>query len=84
MADHTRVDTENQRRHARAVANSLHTADGCAARGELEDALGWLEMVRAIGDQLPADYEAKRVEWLHACHRRPDVTTAAPNRAAPN
>ncbi len=82
MADQTTADTETERRHARAVANSLHTADDCAVRGDLEDALSWLEMVRAIGDQLPADYEAKRLDWLHACHRRREATTAAPRRVA--
>jgi hypothetical protein len=50
-------------RHNAAVARTLQWADGCAARGEYADGLGWLELVEQLGDTLPPEYESKRRRW---------------------
>ena len=50
-------------RHRAAVARTLQWADGCAARGEYADGLGWLALIEELGDTLPLEYEAKRRAW---------------------
>lgn len=50
-------------RHLTAVARSLALADAAADRGEYVEALAWIRAVLAIGEALPAEYEAKRRAW---------------------
>ena len=59
----TQGDSQTSK-HAKAVACSLGEADEAACRGEYADALAWLETLRAIGDELPGEYEIKQTEWL--------------------
>lgn len=53
-------------RHQEAVNRTLEWADEAAARCEYGSALGWLEVVEAVGDELPAEYKARRRAWLRA------------------
>jgi hypothetical protein len=53
-------------RHLAAVARSLGWAQESAARGDYADALGWVQMVEAIGDLIPEEYEIKRRAWRDA------------------
>jgi len=50
-------------KHRQAVANTLRWADEAAQRGDPADALMWIEVLRAIGDRLPAAYERKCTRW---------------------
>ncbi len=49
--------------HRVAVANTLRWADESASRGDYSDALGWLHVLDVIGDELPAEDQAKRRAW---------------------
>ena len=49
--------------HRVAVANTLRWADESASRGDYSDALGWLQVLDVIGDELPPEYQAKRHAW---------------------
>jgi hypothetical protein len=51
-------------RHLAAAAGSLRCADESARHGDYRDALGWLQVIEAVGDELPSEYLAKRREWL--------------------
>jgi hypothetical protein len=51
-------------RHRNAVAMSLSRAEEAAARGDHADALSWLDVVEATGDELREEYRAKRRQWL--------------------
>jgi hypothetical protein len=53
-----------ERRRAQTVARTLRSADEAAARGEFADALGWIEVLRSLGDPLPDDYDRKRATWM--------------------
>lgn len=55
--------------HWRAVANSLALADEAAATGDYINALSWLHMLDAIGEELPASYLAKRRAWAEQLTR---------------
>ena len=61
-ADHN----ESEAKHPVAVARSLRWADEAANRGDHSDALAWLHVIEAIGDELPESYQAKRQVWLLA------------------
>jgi hypothetical protein len=52
-------------KHETAVLNSLRMADAAAVSGDYHEALSWLEVVRATGDELPDQYEHKRASWLN-------------------
>ncbi|MGZ4182306.1 MAG: hypothetical protein ACXVUL_16680 [Solirubrobacteraceae bacterium] len=54
------------RGHAAAVTRSLRWADEAAERADWSDALGWIEVVEACGDELPDEFRAKRDRWLLA------------------
>jgi hypothetical protein len=60
----TTQDDSRTGKHAQAVANSLSEADQAAGLGQYADALGWLETLRAIGEDLPDEYELKRAAWM--------------------
>lgn len=60
-------------RHQAAVARSLGWAQESAARGDYADALAWVEVVEAIGDSVPHEYEVNRWAWLAAAGRGSDV-----------
>jgi hypothetical protein len=56
-------------RHAAIIARTLRWADEAAARGDYGRAVHWLETVRGLAHDLPAEYEAKRKTWLNAISR---------------
>jgi hypothetical protein len=53
-------------RHRAAVARSLGWADEYAARGQYAEALGWVQVVEAVDEQLSVEFENKRRAWLSA------------------
>jgi hypothetical protein len=53
-------------RHLAAVARSLGWARESAAHGDYADALSWVQVVEAIGDPIPHEYEIKRRAWRDA------------------
>jgi hypothetical protein len=53
-------------RHLAAVARSFGWAEEAAARGDYADALSWIQVVEAIGDLIPIEYQTKRRTWLSA------------------
>jgi hypothetical protein len=53
-------------RHDAAVTRTLAWANEAAERHEYADALGWLAVLDAIGDPLPAGYATKQVAWTNA------------------
>jgi hypothetical protein len=57
-------------RHLAAVARSLEWAQESAERGDYADALGWIQAVKATGEQLSPPDEAKRLEWQNALTNR--------------
>ena len=61
-ADHNKSEAK----HLVAVARSQQWADEAAKRGDHSDALAWLHVIAAIGDELPETYETKRQVWLLA------------------
>ena len=52
--------------HHQAVMNTLSWADDAAAAGDYADALSWLHVITAIGDELPSPYPARRAFWQAA------------------
>jgi hypothetical protein len=62
---------DRDRRHAAAVRRSLGWADEAAERADWADALGWIEVVEACGDELPDEFRAKRDRWLLALREQP-------------
>jgi hypothetical protein len=52
--------------HRAAVANTLSWADESADRGDYVNALAWLNVLDAIRETLPEEYEGKRLDWRHA------------------
>ena len=52
--------------HRGAVMNTLSWADQSAAQGDYADAIAWLDVITAIGDELPDPYPARRAFWLAA------------------
>ena len=57
---------KGEAKHRAAARRSLRWADGSAARGDYHDALAWLQVVEATGEQLPKAYVTKRQTWLLA------------------
>jgi hypothetical protein len=53
-------------RHLAAVARTFGWAEEAAARGDYADALSWVQVVQAIGDLIPMEYQTKRRAWLSA------------------
>jgi hypothetical protein len=53
-------------RHTMAVRGSLGYAQDSADRGDYADALGWIGVLEAIGEQLPAVYQTRRQAWGRA------------------
>jgi hypothetical protein len=62
-------------RHNQAVAQSLAWARAAAARGEFADALGWLQVVEAVGHVLSPDEQRDRRHWLRAVRGGPSLPT---------
>ena len=58
-------------RHAAAVKRSLRWADEAADRADWANALGWINVVEACGDELPDEFRAKRDRWLLALSEQP-------------
>ena len=50
-------------RHRAAVRSSFGWAQNSADRGDYADALGWIDVLEAIGEDIPSDYQAKRRDW---------------------
>jgi len=59
-----RPQTDHDPRHVKAVANSLRLASEAAERGDYVEAVAWVDTVRAIGDDLSPELEARRSVWL--------------------
>jgi hypothetical protein len=55
-----------QDRHLAAVARTFGWAEEAAARGDYAEALSWVQVVQAIGDQIPIEYQTKRRAWFTA------------------
>ena len=53
-------------RHQAAVRQSLTWADAAAREGNHSDALQWLDVIEAVGDELSVEYTAKRESWRRA------------------
>jgi hypothetical protein len=53
-------------RHLAAVARTFGWAEEAAGRGDYADALSWVQVVQAIGDLIPMEYQTKRRAWLSA------------------
>ena len=53
-------------RHVAAVANSLQLAQESGQRGDYVDALAWVRVVEATGEQIPSEHETMRKVWLTA------------------
>ena len=67
MSTHPRAAFGSDRdRHLAAVARSLGWAQESAARGDYADALSWVQVVEAIGDPIPHEYETERRAWRGA------------------
>jgi hypothetical protein len=75
--------TERERRHARAVAQSLRWADEAARNGDYDSALGWLHTIEAVRGGLEPAWEAKRAIWLAACSTQPQTNAAEPAHSVP-
>ena len=58
--------SDRDRGHLAAVARSLGWAEEAAGRADWADALGWIAVVEACGDELPDEFRAKRDRWLRA------------------
>jgi len=69
-------------RHRQAVANTLRWADEAAERGDPADALMWVGVIRAIGDELPAAYERKCTQWKLALSQAQATAPALTERPA--
>ncbi|MBB4664218.1 hypothetical protein [Conexibacter arvalis] len=50
-------------RHRQVIERSLLAAERAAVAGDLDDALGWLELARALDGGLPATWELRRRQW---------------------
>lgn len=57
---------KGEAKHLAAVTRSLRWADESAGCGDYHDAIAWLQVVEATGEQLPKAYETKRQTWLLA------------------
>lgn len=55
-------------RHHRVVRKALHWAERSAQLGDLADALGWLELARAVNGRLPGAWEMRRRRWEQGWH----------------
>jgi hypothetical protein len=75
--------TDRERRHARAVAQSLRWAEDAARNGEYDKALGWLHTVEAVRGELEPAWQVKRGVWLAACSTRTQTNAAEPVQRAP-
>jgi hypothetical protein len=64
-------------RHLAAVARTLEWADESADRGDLLDAIAWLETLEAIGDELPGVYQSRRDFWFAELAQTKAKDTAA-------
>jgi hypothetical protein len=54
----------HDRHLAAVVARTFGSAEEAAARGDYADALSWVQVVQAIGDLIPIEYQTKRRGWL--------------------
>ena len=63
-------------RYRTAVANTLAWAEESAARGDYAEALAWLDVLEAIGDQLIGGYQIKRRAWNSPIGREPSIGRA--------
>ena len=55
-----------EERHRRALERTFAWAEESAAQGQLDDALGWLQLVEFVEGDLPPDWEEQRQAWLRA------------------
>jgi hypothetical protein len=57
------VPADPAERHRDAVRRSLGWAQESADHGDYADALGWISVLEAIGEQFSSAYQAKRQAW---------------------
>ncbi len=63
-------------RHLGAVASSLGWAQESADRGDYADALEWIAVLEAIGEEIPDGYQTKRQAWGRALRRADQKATS--------
>ena len=63
MSTLTAASAQPVDRHKAAVSNSLGRAQESADCGDCADAFKWIRTLEAIGEQLPPEYQAKRLTW---------------------
>ena len=51
------------RQHRAAVSRRLGWAQESADRGDYADALLWFHVLEATGEQIPPEYQSKRLAW---------------------
>ena len=69
---HSRDDESGpgfEAKHAAIIGRTLQWADDAAARRDYAEAVHWIETVRAVGHDLPDEYEIKLASWLDAIAR---------------
>jgi hypothetical protein len=65
-----RGNEDPDERHRVAVAQSLRWAQESATRGDYVSALARIRALEAIGDQLPQEFQLKRLAWIAALAER--------------
>ncbi len=70
-------------RHLVAVASSLGWAQESADRGDYADALGWIVVLEAIGEEIPDGYQTKREAWRRAVGRAEPKGTSVTGESGP-
>ena len=63
MPDASRPLEQRRAKHLAAIERSLTQADESARVGDFIDALGWLAVVEAAGDDLSDQHRSKRELW---------------------
>jgi hypothetical protein len=53
-------------KHEAAIVHTLAWADAAAANRDYAAALGWLDVIKAIGETLPEEHQRKQATWAAA------------------
>jgi hypothetical protein len=77
-----RTRASNDARHEAAVARTLSSAREAGARGDHADALAWLAMLEAIGQELSREDQRLREKWRATLAGRSQAPPAGDDRAA--
>ena len=60
------ADQPGLTQHEAAIRHTLSWADEAAADHDYAGALGWLDLIEAIGDRLPEEHRRKQATWALA------------------